>query len=265
MRRLHLFEIEDQRWCPAVLRDCLTDYLRFVMDRFTPYAPAAPLLAQALDRSGASRVVDLCSGGGGPWVDLLRRLRALGRAALRVQLTDYYPNRAAFARLRELSGGAIEGAIEPVDATDVPPHLAGFLTMFTALHHFRPAVARRILAGAARQRRGIAVFEITLRSAIGIGGMVFFALGVLLFTPFIRPFRWSRLFWTYVIPLVPLLAWWDATVSALRSYTPDELREMVAPLGADDYFWDVGIVRVHLPLASMTYLIGTPKTQYLPT
>ena len=259
MQRLHLFEIEDQWWCPDVLRDALTDYLRFVMERFTPYTPAAPLLAQALERSSESRVVDLCSGGGGPWVDLLRRLRAQGRMALRVQVTDYYPNRAAFARLRDLSGGAIVGVIEPVDATEVPPHLAGFLTMFTALHHFRPAVARRILAGAVRQRRGIAVFEITLRSAIGIGGMVFFALGVLLFTPFIRPFRWSRLLWTYVIPLVPLLVWWDATVSCLRTYTPDELREMVAHLGTDDYAWDVGIVRVALPSASMTYLMGTPK------
>jgi hypothetical protein len=90
--------------------------------------------------------------------------------------------------------------------------------------------------------------------------MVFFALGVLLFTPFIRPFRWSRLFWTYVIPLVPLMVWWDATVSCLRTYTPDELREMVAHLGVDDYTWDVGVVRVALPQASMTYLMGTPKS-----
>jgi hypothetical protein len=258
MGRLHLFEIEDQSWCPRVLRDALTDYLQLVMDRFTPYAPAAPLLAQALDRSGASRVVDLCSGGGGPWVDLLRRLRAQGRTEVRVQLTDYYPNRAAFARLRDLSGGAIAGVVEPVDATDVPSHLPGFLTMFTALHHFRPAVARRILEGAVRQRRGIAVFEITRRSLIAIAGMPFFALGVLLFTPFIRPFRWNRLLWTYVIPLVPLLAWWDATVSCLRTYTPDELREMVAHHGAGDYTWKVGMVRVPLPPVSMTYLIGTP-------
>lgn len=259
MRRLHLFEIEDQRWCPRVLRDALTDYLRFVMDRFTPYAAAAPLLAQALDRSHASRVVDLCSGGGGPWVDLLGRLRAQGHAALRVRLTDYYPNRAAFARVHELSGGAIEGTFDPVDATDVPAHIAGFLTMFTALHHFRPETARRILAGAVRQQRGLAAFEITLRSALGIAGMVYFALGIFLFTPFIRPFRWSRLFWTYVIPLVPLLAWWDATVSSLRTYTVDELREMAAQLGAGDYDWDVGVVRVALPAVSMTYLIGTPK------
>ena len=47
-------------------------------------------------------------------------------------------------------------------------------------------------------------------------------LAVGLATPFIRPFRWSRLFWTYVIPLVPLTCWWDGVVSQLRAYTPAE-------------------------------------------
>jgi hypothetical protein len=29
MRRMHLFEIEDQSWCPRAVRDAMTDYLRF--------------------------------------------------------------------------------------------------------------------------------------------------------------------------------------------------------------------------------------------
>ena len=32
-------------------------------------------------------------------------------------------------------------------------------------------------------------------------------------TPFVRPFRWSRLLFTYVIPLIPLLVLFDGTVS----------------------------------------------------
>ena len=258
MGRFHLFEIEDQPWCPRVLRDALTDYLRFVMDRFEPYAPAVPLLADALERLGETRVVDLCSGGGGPWLSLLRRLRAEGRTGVRVRLTDYYPNRPAFQRLHEESGGAIDGNDEPVDATDVPAHLDGLLTLFTALHHFRPDAARRILQGAVRRGRGIAVFEATRRSPVALLGMVFFSLGVLVFTPFVRPFRWSRLFWTYIIPLVPLLAWFDATVSCLRTYTPAELRALAAALGATEYRWESGMVRASRLLMPVTYLIGLP-------
>ena len=259
MKRLHLFEIEDQPWCPPILRDALTDYLGFVMRRFAPYAPAAPLLARALQRLGTSDVVDLCSGGGGPWPDLIRRLQTADVPAVRVRLTDSFPNLAAFDRLRAESGGRIQGERDPVDATAVPGRLPGLLTMFTALHHFRPGEAIRILEAAARQQRGIAVFEATRRSALALLGMVFFAFGVLLFTPFIRPFRWSRLFWTYVIPVVPLATWFDATVSCLRSYRLDELRALVATVRASDYEWDIGMVRVALPAMSMTYIIGLPN------
>ena len=49
---------------------------------------------------------------------------------------------------------------------------------------------------------------------------------VLLLTPAIRPFRWSRLFWTYVIPAVPALVLFDGIVSCLRIYSPEELRAL---------------------------------------
>jgi hypothetical protein len=257
MRRMHLVEIEDQSWCPRSLRDALTDYLCFVLEHFAPYAQTAPLLGRTLERLGETRIVDLCSGGGGPWPDLVRRLRA-GRPALRVRLTDYFPNREAFARLREQTRGALEGWNQPVDAGAVPAELEGFRTLFTSFHHFRPAAARRVLTDAVRQRRGIAIFEATSRSVLALVGMPFFALGVLIFTPFIRPFRWSRLFWTYLVPVLPLVIWVDATVSCLRTYTQAELRRMTDELGARDYAWDIGTVRAGRLPFSLSYLIGYP-------
>ena len=32
MKRVQFFEIEDQSWCPAVIRDGITDYLQFTID-----------------------------------------------------------------------------------------------------------------------------------------------------------------------------------------------------------------------------------------
>src|SRR5690242_14048961 len=43
VRRRQLIEIEDQSWCPAAVRDGLTDYLQFITDHTEPYAPAARL------------------------------------------------------------------------------------------------------------------------------------------------------------------------------------------------------------------------------
>jgi len=227
------------------------------MEWFAPYRVAAPLLVRALRSSGDTGVVDLCSGGGGPWLDLVRRIPAAGGGVFHVRLTDRYPNHAAFARLRDVSGGIIDGEPEPVDATAVPARLSGFRTLFTALHHFPPDTARAIFADAVRSRRGIAVFELTRRSPLALVGMLFLPILLLLCTPFIRPFRWGRLVWTYLVPIVPLVVWFDATVSCLRTYTIDELRDLVAGVG-EGYDWEIGTVRAPPLVSRVTYVIGTP-------
>lgn len=257
MRRFQLIEIEDQSWCPDALRDAMTDFLRFIMERFTPYAAAAPLLARALTRLRGTRIVDLCSGGGGPWRDLLRRIPATGGPEVQVTLTDAYPNRAAWAGLQQVTAGAILGSPESVDATAVPASLDGFRTLFTALHHFPPDQARAILADAVRRGVGVGVFEITGRSFLRLIGMLFLPLLVLLMTPFIRPSRWSTLLLTYILPLVPLGVWFDGTVSCLRTYTLAELRALSAGL-SDGYTWEIGVIRSAPFLPRMSYLIGLP-------
>ena len=236
----------------------MTDFLRFTMERFTPYAVAAPLLARALSQLRETRVVDLCSGGGGPWRDLVYRIPAVGGPTVTVTLTDAFPNRVAYATLSRETGGTVRGDADPVNAIDVPERLAGFRTLFTGLHHFRPRDARAILADAVHHRTGIAVFEITERSLLSLLGMLFLPLFVLLATPFIRPFRWSRLLVTYLIPLVPLAIWFDSTVSCLRSYTPNELNAMTEDL-RDDYAWEVGILPSAPFLTRVTYAIGVPR------
>ncbi len=255
--RMQLAELEDQSWCPAVIRDAMTDFLRFLMETFAPYRHAAAILTRALGTLGDSQIIDLCSGGGGPWLDLVSRVRGARTPALRIRLTDRYPNLAAFARLRALRPGVIEGDPEPVDPAAVPARLAGFRTLFTALHHFRPVDAHAIFADAVGARQGIAAFEVTRRTPLALLGILFLPLLVLLCTPFIRPFRWSRALWTYLIPVLPLAVWFDGTVSCLRTYTPEELRDLVEDL-QEGYEWEIGSVQ-STPLPSrVTYIVGLP-------
>jgi hypothetical protein len=178
----------------------------------------------------------------------------LGRP-VRVTMTDLYPNRPAFARAAEATGGAVAGEPAPVDARAVPPRLSGIRTLFDALHHFRPADARGVLADAYQQRQPIVVVEGTRRSAAAVLGMLLVPLIVLLITPRIRPWSWAQLVLTYLVPIVPLLVLWDGVVSCLRSYRLPELRALTAGLD-DDYTWDVGEYRRRGGV--VTYLIGTP-------
>lgn len=258
MARLQLFEIGDQAWCPRAIRDGTTDYLRFVIEQSRPYAAIAPRLGAAIARTNTTRLVDLCSGGAGPWPDLLDDLAVEDKSPT-VTLTDLYPNVEAFGRTKRRASGRVDFRAEPVDATRVPADLPGFRTLFSAFHHFAPERALQVLRDAVDHRQPIAAFEATQRRPVALLAMLLTPLIVLLVTPLIRPFRWSRLLLTYAVPIIPLVVMVDGLVSCLRTYSPDELRELTAALGDADYSWEIGEAPIPGSPIAATFLIGTPR------
>jgi hypothetical protein len=259
VKRRHLVELEDLPWWPRAFRDAATDYLVAAIRHAKVYDRLAPRLAAAIKKSGADGITDLCSGGGGPWPDLLPALRGQG-VDLPVCLTDKYPNVAAMSRVAAMTPG-VRFEPESISATDVPARLSGFRTVFTAFHHFRPADARAILAAAVRDRQGIAIAEASSRSPAALAMQALVPFAVWLLTPAIRPFRWSRLFWTYLVPVLPAAIMFDGAVSSLRVYTPDEMLTMGREAGGEGYEWEAG---VEYPAGSpipIPFLIGVPVTQ----
>jgi hypothetical protein len=262
MARLHLFEWEDQPWLPRVLRDYVTDHLQYAQTgrHLEPaHTAIAEHLAGAMRQLGERRIVDLCSGASGPLLAVRPRLATLLGGPVEVTLTDLYPNLDAF---RGVSGDGVGFAAEPVDATAVPPRLTGMRTMFTALHHFRPARARAVLADAVASGAGIAIFEPlerTLRvvALTTVNGLV---RGFLL-TPVLPNRSLARLLATYVVPVGPFILTWDGIVSALRTYSVDELRELSRGLGEGRYDWQIDRMPMATPVGPVywTYLIGLPK------
>ena len=252
MPRLHLMEIEDQAWCPAVLRDPATAYLRVIMRVTGMDLHLLPALQRALRDSGAERVVDLCSGGAGPLQELSRHID------VPCLLTDLYPNAAAFDLAQGETGGRVSGHPSPVDATSVPAQLKGLSTLFNAFHHFRPTQARAILEAAVRDGQPIAAFEVVGRNLPTLLGVLASPLPVwVLMLTHIRPWRAAWLFFTYVIPLVPLLVVFDGLVSCMRVYSSSELEELVS--GLDGFDWRIEPIPLGLPGAVGTVLVGLPK------
>jgi hypothetical protein len=249
-------EWNDQPWLPDVLRRALTDYLTTVIERGDLFGPMVPHLTRLCARTSHDRIVDLCAGAGGPWLRLQPALTtALGKP-VRVTLTDLHPNRVAFARIAAATGGVVGGATDPIDARAVSPRLVGLRTMFDGFHHLPPDDARAVLADAHRSRQPIAIVEGTRRRLTAVIAMLLVPLMVLAVTPLIRPFSWARLLLTYLLPIVPLLVFWDGVVSCLRGYRPAELGALTAGLD-DRYEWEVGEYRRHG--AVVTYLLGSPQ------
>jgi hypothetical protein len=256
MRRLNLVELHEQPWFPKSLRDAVTDVLQLLLNRSRYHELVGPLLRVALHRARASHVVDLCSGGGGPWLELIELVGS--DRAISVCLTDKFPNSKTFRRMETASQGKIKFVSEGVDARHVPPKFCGFRTLFNSFHHFDPERAKAILQDAVQRREGVAIFEVPRRTFATLCATLLMGLGTFVVVPIIRPFRPSLFVWTYLIPVLPAVMWIDGMVSRLRVYAPSELRELCDLPTLHSYAWIAGIIRKRHSLLTVTYLVGYP-------
>lgn len=266
MRRIHLFEFTDLPCYPQTFRRMQTDYLQFVATLGSGHQNLIPLFAKAMQHANTTEIVDLCSGGSGPWIRLQEQFREAG-LPVRIRLTDKYPDPASVQRWSDASLQGIQYLSEPVDAMNVPPHIQGMRTLFEGFHHFKPDQAQSILRDALAQKAAIGIFEASLKPPLGLFLLLLAPLstllGYLLFTPFMRPHRLSRFLWTYLIPVVPLATCWDGIVSMLRVYSVQELNELTEPLQRPDYVWESGQASTGTPVFTFTYLLGYPVSESL--
>ncbi len=232
-------------------------YLRLMLSVTGHARQLLPKLSEALRESGTRQVLDLCSGGGGPWQTLAPALAAQG-AVDRIELCDLFPDLDAFAVVEQAAPEVVRGSQQPVDATRVERTDRALRTLFNAFHHFPPEQAKKILQDAVDARAPIAIFEVVSREPLSLLSLLGSPLAAFLTTPFLRPFRPAFLFFTYVVPLFPLLVGFDGVVSALRIYNAEECQELVATLRDPGYRWDIGRIRLGLPPVHGTYLIGYP-------
>ena len=259
MKRIHLFEFTDLPWYPDMFRRIQTDYLQFAASMGTGHKYLVPLFQKALSHARTDRIVDLCSGGSGPWKHLVDQLAAAG-LPVTVTLTDLYPHPESV----RTGDPRVTYHAQPVDAMNVPASLTGMRTLFEGFHHFKPEQARAILRDAAQKHEAIGIFEASLKPPFGpallILSPLITLLTYLLVTPFIRPVTLPRLLFTYLIPVVPLATCWDGVVSLLRGYSPAELRELAAECAIDGYVWEAGTASTGTPVFEFVYLVGFPKT-----
>jgi len=253
MRRLHLFEFEDQSWFPATLRRGMTNYLAAAYG-LTPFPKLwAERLATLMKPEEVSQIVDLGSGSGGPTRRVVKALEESGYRP-RVLLTDLYPDNAV-----QPSEGPIQYWPDPVDASNVPTELAGVRTMFASFHHFGPAAAKSILRDAFTRRRPLGIFEATSRTPRAVATSLVIPILVLLLTPTIRPVSWLQILFTYLIPVLPLVIFWDGLISQFRTYSVGDLRELTSDLQAPDYGWEIGVIQIPRLPEGVPYLIGRPS------
>ena len=132
--------------------------------------------------------------------------------------------------------------------------------MFLSFHHFKPEQGVEILQNAVNSNQPIGIFEIQDRSVPSIIAMLLSPISVLLTTPFIKPFSLLRLLFTYIIPIIPIIVLWDGVVSSLRTYSVDEMQQLIKSVENNENF-DWHIEKKKAKMGFVIYTIGIPKKQ----
>ncbi|MBX3017709.1 MAG: hypothetical protein KF767_07470 [Bdellovibrionaceae bacterium] len=248
--RLQLFEFGDLEFMPKFIRHGITEFLAEVSRRTDPYFPTRGRLRELLEVSGDAKLIVLGAGSGGGIFETLTELPA----NLEIRLTDIHPP-TDFIRPAD---PRVTYDPRSVDARAIPPDLRGVRVFYSSFHHLDLVSAREVLAAAERDGAPIAVFEGTPRTAQGVIASLLVLPLSLIMMPLVRPFRFSRLFWTYVIPVFPLVLTWDALASTLRTSTPTEFAKLTQ--GLDRHRWESGYLRGPRG-EQILFLIGQPQAQ----
>lgn len=236
----------------------MTDFLQYLTNASKLFKPSVGILEGLIDKTGTESLLDLGSGGGGGLLWIVSEIQK-SHPDLKVNMTDLYPNTKAFEYTKS-RGKNFSFSAKPIDARDIPLELEGIRTQFLSLHHFTPTDAVKILQNAVDANRPIAIFEGQERSLPSLLAMIFSPISVLLTTPLIRPFRWGRIIFTYLIPLVPIFVLWDGIISCFRTYSVAEMNDLIKLVkGKERYEWNSGKLKSG-PGINL-YLTGCPKKQ----
>jgi len=257
----HIFEFEDLAWFPHTIRESMTDYLRYLITGLNFYQPIIPLIIEGLTRTNSNQIVDLCSGGGGAIEQIQQNIEKQSDIDLKILLTDKFPNKNAFVFLSDKTKGSISFSDTSVDASQVPSNLKGFRTIFSGFHHFDNRTAISVLKNAVDAKCGIGIFDGGNKNLLAVlCVLVFHPIFFLMFTPLFKPFKFSRILFTYLIPIIPLCTIWDGVVSIIRLYNPGELLKMAHEVDHEKYHWEAGKKRSTFGLM-ITYLVGYPMVK----
>lgn len=199
-------ELEDFDWFPSILRNFQTEFIGFVVAKFYFYKPFVSYLNSLM--LVQKPLTDLCSGSGEPALCIFSHSNCFSS----LLLTDKFPNTA---------GSNHENIAYDHNSKDVlqmkftPDR---YYTMLNSFHHFtdeeKLQLVNKIQSGGTTAFF-VEVLEPTVWCGIKVTFMTIF--GTLLLTPFVRPFSFKRLLFTYIFPINLLTIFFDGILSVLKS------------------------------------------------
>lgn len=246
MKRIQLFEFEDQAWLPKFIRTAITNLI-VVFHKMTGTTEViATLLQDAGEAHPFPRIVDMGSGSGGAMPEVVRKLNEGSGTKVELILSDLYPHPDIIQAFNSNGDDLITYHKEPLNATRMDQMPEGIKTMVNSFHHMPPLVAKEILQSAEKNKQPFLVYEmaennipIVLWWLLLPLSLVILVIMCLCMTPFVHPLTWHQLVFTYLIPVIPLVYAWDGQASLVRTYTFKDIESLIGER-SPDYTWKMG-------------------------
>ena len=263
MKRVQLFEFEDYSWFPDWLRTSLTNLIVVLIKMMGVHQVLAKRIGEVLKSQGLSKVVDLGSGAGGAMPLVLESLRNENPNA-QITLTDLYPSTSSIETLNKIDG--MTYLDKSVDATNFTSAPKGLKTMINCFHHMRPEQARAIVQSAYENKEPFLIYELGDNKIPNIAwwlmlpiSLLIMIIMVLFMAPFVRPLTFKQLFFTYLIPIIPIFYAWDGQASMPRIYTLDDMDVLLDGLSSEEYTWTKEVAKNEKGKNAGIFIIGLPK------
>ena len=256
--RIQGFEFCDQSWLKGCWREAHLDGMNFMFKLFGLHQRLHRAYGKWAREAGYAEVLDLASGGVGHIDTLLTESRKEGVTLPRITVSDLFPDRAAFERLKAAHGERVNFIADSVDATQPLPRAAPLLSICSAFHHLPPDVAKKLLANATANSNGIFIAEIFNRSVwspfLSLPNLL-----ILMAAPFFsQRCTLKKVLISTVVPIVPMMIVFDGIISALRTYTPEEILALVPEEARREWTWASGSTR-YFGIFSAPYFCGYRK------
>ncbi len=210
MRRKQITQITNTSWCPKLFKKLVAEFLSWFVLKVNATKPFLPIINEVLKDFNTKNLINLDVGIG---AGMEAVLPFLGR----------------------------DISVQSIPFSNFDTTRSGVYTFINAFHQLNKNEAEKSLKEIAQSGNPVVIVEGNNDSLWQIVGMTFFVpLTVLLTAPFVKPFRLSRIIFTYFIPVLPIIIVIDGCLALMKLYNPDDLRELVSNLDIPDYTWSIG-------------------------
>ncbi|MBP6235349.1 MAG: hypothetical protein KA270_01800 [Saprospiraceae bacterium] len=210
MKRKQVFQFSNQKWYPSFLKRDMYEFMSWFVGKVNAAKPFLPVLEEVIGHTQTKTIINIDSKIGAG-IETLLPLLPEGSEIINIELEKF------------------------------STHNKGIYTFINSFHQLDEKKAAYYLTQIANSGNSVAVLEGNNDSLWQVVGMtIFVPLTVILSAPFVQPFRITRLIFTYLIPILPVVTMLDGFLALFKLYNPNDLNELVSNILVKSYVWKSG-------------------------